>query len=176
MRFKRSYLEVLVDDNHITDVESELSKGEWFVQGYNPDNEVEDLIASRWLEQLTIIMLSKKSTEEQKERSYIAQGMILEKGGYSVRETEKVSRSIPTVVKNAVKDKYNNKCAACNSVERLHFHHIIRFADGGPHSVENLMLLCHPCHAKEHEGERGGGLLKGGLSTEKRDTYDRASF
>ena len=29
-------------------------------------------------------------------------------------------------------------------------HHIIRFADGGTHKLDNLLVLCKECHKKEH--------------------------
>ncbi|MCG1009238.1 HNH endonuclease [Salinicoccus sp. ID82-1] len=171
MSFKRSYLEVLIDDSHIEDIEEEILKSEWFLRGYDPESETQNMIASRWLEQLTIMMISKRSTEEQKDRCYRIQEKILEKHDY-FEEVRKARRSIPTVVKKAVKKRYKNQCAACKSKNNLHFHHIVRFADGGEHSVDNLILLCHECHAEEHKGERGGSLLKGGLSTHINDTRD----
>jgi len=49
-----------------------------------------------------------------------------------------------------------------------HIHHIVRFADGGTHALDNLLVLCRGCHKAEHasrkvkeaklQGEMFGGL------------------
>ena len=36
----------------------------------------------------------------------------------------------------------------------LEMHHVKGFRDGGTHSLENLLVLCHLCHAKWHKEER----------------------
>lgn len=69
-------------------------------------------------------------------------------------------RAIPSMVKVEVFGRDQGKCTECNSENELHFHHIKRFADGGQHTVKNLKLLCRPCHAEEHKGEKGYHLLK----------------
>jgi len=35
--------------------------------------------------------------------------------------------------------------------DTLHLHHIVFFAEGGPNTDENLMLVCPACHAKIHK-------------------------
>ena len=42
-------------------------------------------------------------------------------------------------------------CVWCGSDERLEVDHIVRYADGGSNTRENLRLLCHTCHSS-----RGG--------------------
>lgn len=44
---------------------------------------------------------------------------------------------------------YNNKCAKCGK-EGKHVHHIKPISKYGDHSLNNLILLCPKCHAKEH--------------------------
>jgi hypothetical protein len=69
-------------------------------------------------------------------------------------------RTIPPIVKLKVWRKYNGKCAHCESEEKLHYHHIIHFAQGGQHTEDNLKLLCASCHAEEHKGEKVYPMLK----------------
>lgn len=38
-------------------------------------------------------------------------------------------------------------CVWCASEERLEVDHIVRYADGGADTLDNLRLLCHACHA-----------------------------
>lgn len=69
-------------------------------------------------------------------------------------------RTIPSVVKVAVFGRDKGKCKHCDSKEKLHYHHIERFSDGGQNTVSNLMLLCASCHAEEHKGEKAYHMLK----------------
>lgn len=69
-------------------------------------------------------------------------------------------RQIPRIVKEKVKARDGNKCVRCQSKDKIHFHHIKPFAEGGLHRENNIILLCASCHAKEHEGEKGYYLLK----------------
>lgn len=70
------------------------------------------------------------------------------------------SRIIPDAVKNYVWNRDGGKCAECGRTEYLHFHHKDHYANGGKHQARNLKLLCVVCHAKEHYGEPGYGMLK----------------
>ncbi|MBT2600961.1 MULTISPECIES: HNH endonuclease signature motif containing protein [unclassified Oceanobacillus] len=69
-------------------------------------------------------------------------------------------RSIPKLVKLRVFKRDKGKCTKCESKDKLHFHHIKHFADGGQNTPENLKLLCVSCHAEEHKGEKSYHMLK----------------
>jgi len=56
------------------------------------------------------------------------------------------SRVIPEDVKDAVRKKCYNECVVCTTKHPLDFHHRKEFADGGEHTVENLVLLCSNHH------------------------------
>jgi len=43
--------------------------------------------------------------------------------------------------------KYGNKCELCGYTLAVDTHHIIPKNKGGPHEVDNLMVLCPNCHA-----------------------------
>jgi len=43
--------------------------------------------------------------------------------------------------------KYGNKCELCGYNLSVDTHHIIPKCKGGPHEINNLMLLCPNCHA-----------------------------
>jgi hypothetical protein len=90
-------------------------------------------------------------------RSHIKQFRKILKGQL---DTFTEDRTIASHVKNEVRKKCNDKCTKCGSKQKLHFHHIERFADGGQNTVENLTLLCASCHAEEHKGERVYHMLK----------------
>lgn len=76
------------------------------------------------------------------------------------------SRDIPKLVRLSVFIRDGGKCCRCEEKKKLHYHHIVRFADGGENTKENLMLLCVSCHAEEHKGERVHGMLKSLISKE----------
>ncbi|NNE97128.1 MAG: DUF222 domain-containing protein [Acidimicrobiales bacterium] len=40
----------------------------------------------------------------------------------------------------------------CSTRRRLHAHHVIHWANGGPTELDNLILLCHRHHRSVHEG------------------------
>lgn len=43
--------------------------------------------------------------------------------------------------------KYGNKCELCGYVLVIEAHHILPKHKGGPHEINNLMVLCPNCHA-----------------------------
>jgi hypothetical protein len=43
--------------------------------------------------------------------------------------------------------KYGNKCELCGYILTVDTHHIISKHDGGPHEINNLMVICPNCHA-----------------------------
>lgn len=69
-------------------------------------------------------------------------------------------REISQYVKKEVRKKCRNKCVRCQTKNKLHFHHVERYSEGGQNTVDNLILLCASCHAEEHKGERSYHMLK----------------
>lgn len=54
-----------------------------------------------------------------------------------------------------IRARDGEKCKLCGKtwqpgVIDLHVHHIIHKSNGGSHSQNNLVTLCHPCHNKQH--------------------------
>jgi 5-methylcytosine-specific restriction endonuclease McrA len=46
------------------------------------------------------------------------------------------------------------QCQKCKTKKgKLHIHHIVFRSNGGTNSPENLIVLCHTCHDKVHNGE-----------------------
>lgn len=50
-------------------------------------------------------------------------------------------------------DKFR-QCVSCESTDDLTIDHIIPMRMGGPHSIENLQVLCRSCNAKKGTIER----------------------
>jgi hypothetical protein len=73
---------------------------------------------------------------------------------------EEESRVIPDTVREYVWKRDKGRCAECGREEYLHYHHIEHYSKGGTHQAKNLKLLCVACHAMEHYGEPGYGMLK----------------
>lgn len=51
-----------------------------------------------------------------------------------------------------VVERSGGRCAACNALvpeEFRHIDHIVPLAKGGPHSTENLQLLCYRCNTRK---------------------------
>ena len=72
------------------------------------------------------------------------------------------SRHIPASIRRTVWDRDEGRCAfesnsgeRCSSREFIQFHHIVPFAKGGVHSVENLSLRCQAHNDYEAETEYG---------------------
>lgn len=50
-----------------------------------------------------------------------------------------------------IKDWWENKCAYCNSTERLTIDHLVPQSKGGPDFTKNVVCCCHSCNqAKGH--------------------------
>ncbi len=65
--------------------------------------------------------------------------------GFTPEEYEdfEFSRRIPPEVKRIVWERDNGKCAKCESVENLHFDHLIPFSKGGSSlDPKNIQVLC----------------------------------
>ncbi|MGN7284321.1 HNH endonuclease [Shouchella rhizosphaerae] len=73
---------------------------------------------------------------------------------------EKASRYVPAEIRRAVIERDKGKCTECGNNESLHLHHLTPFADGGLHTVENLVLLCGGCHADAHAGQKAEQILR----------------
>ena len=48
------------------------------------------------------------------------------------------------------RDKFNNKCAVCGSIENLCIDHWLPLSKGNALSRENAVLLCNTCNAKKN--------------------------
>lgn len=49
-----------------------------------------------------------------------------------------------------LKEKYENRCAACDRLGDLVADHVIPLSKGGPNSIENIQPLCQPCNNKKY--------------------------
>lgn len=53
---------------------------------------------------------------------------------------------IPEETRKFVLQRDGHKCKVCKNDTELHIHHIIKRAEGGNHSPNNLVTLCASCH------------------------------
>ena len=53
-------------------------------------------------------------------------------------------------IKKHIVSETGSVCSKCGSLEKIEAHHINPIKNGGDNSRENLILLCHDCHKKEH--------------------------
>jgi len=51
-------------------------------------------------------------------------------------------------VRQAVLNRDGRRCIFCRSTRRLELHHVTKRSQGGPHVEDNLVTLCHDCHAR----------------------------
>ena len=65
-------------------------------------------------------------------------------------------------VKEYVRCRDGYKCRKCGSKTHLEAHHIVQRKDGGSNRPDNLVTLCHDCHAALHRGEFTLPKPKGG--------------
>lgn len=56
---------------------------------------------------------------------------------------------IPESVRLFVWQRDQGRCAACGSLERLEFDHIVPIARGGSNSERNIQLLCEQCNRQK---------------------------
>jgi hypothetical protein len=63
-------------------------------------------------------------------------------------------RTVGRALRRALQRRDRETCRfpACTNRFRLHAHHILHFADGGPTTSDNLVLLCPHHHRLVHEG------------------------
>jgi RNA-directed DNA polymerase len=67
--------------------------------------------------------------------------------------------SLRTLVKE--RDK---SCKLCESDQQLQIHHIVWKHHGGSDCLDNLILLCGPCHLVQHGKHGQNGILKSKLA------------
>jgi hypothetical protein len=69
----------------------------------------------------------------------------------------KTSRTISPALRRAVEARDHGMCVfpGCEMAAFLECHHIVHYADGGPTSLENLVLLCWKHHTLVHEDHWG---------------------
>jgi hypothetical protein len=53
---------------------------------------------------------------------------------------------IPGHIDRALRKRDGNKCRKCGRQSHIERHHIIAVMDGGANDLDNLLLLCWPCH------------------------------
>ncbi len=63
------------------------------------------------------------------------------------------SRVVPRRIRRALNRRDQNRCQflGCDATRRLHAHHIIHWANGGPTELSNLVLVCNFHHHLLHE-------------------------
>lgn len=54
------------------------------------------------------------------------------------------------MVRDAVKEKYNNTCQECGGIG-IHLHHVCFRSQGGRGVITNALLVCNSCHKRIHE-------------------------
>lgn len=58
-----------------------------------------------------------------------------------------------TRVQRAGRERDLNICQICGSREKVEGHHIIDHQYAGAANVDNIIALCHSCHAEVHKGK-----------------------
>lgn len=83
----------------------------------------------------------------------------LDFGGYKNRTRHKLPNGSFLIHKfrKTVRERFQGKCAKCKSIRNLEAHHIKpieyvshRMSPYQNNSIDNGMLLCKPCHRREH--------------------------
>ena len=57
---------------------------------------------------------------------------------------------VSKATKRKIETLWDNKCAVCEGMDFLEFHHLIPKENGGTDDYDNLILLCTRCHAAVH--------------------------
>lgn len=79
---------------------------------------------------------------------------IQSNSGTALIDIGRRSRVVPRRLRRALEHRDNHCCQfpGCDATRRLHAHHIIWWRDGGPTSLDNLVLVCQYHHRVIHEG------------------------
>jgi 5-methylcytosine-specific restriction endonuclease McrA len=70
------------------------------------------------------------------------------------------------IVRDRILNKYNHKCAKCESTDNLQIDHIIPLARGGRHDEDNFQVLCKTCNLKKGKGIDYSKYVRLGVSNE----------
>ena len=83
----------------------------------------------------------------------IIQAALIDGNGVE-QATGSEQRIVPRRIRRLLERRDNGMCQhpGCESTSRLHAHHVIHWANGGPTELENLISLCHFHHHVVHEG------------------------
>lgn len=65
----------------------------------------------------------------------------------------KNEKTIPPGRRRKVYERDDDQCVRCASTGELECHHIIPQSHGGQNLVDNLAILCKPCHKEAHCGD-----------------------
>lgn len=60
----------------------------------------------------------------------------------------------------AAAELHGRICALCDSTRHVAAHHVIHRTDGGPDTLDNLIMLCASCHHKAHRDPATDQLVK----------------
>jgi hypothetical protein len=72
------------------------------------------------------------------------------KPSYNRKVKKRASRSkFSKMVRDEIKEKYNNQCAICLR-RACHVHHVLPRSRGGRNVITNGLLLCNNCHKEVH--------------------------
>ncbi len=83
----------------------------------------------------------------------IIQAALIDGNGVE-QATGSEQRIVPRRLRRLLERRDHGMCQhpGCESTIRLHAHHVVHWANGGPTELENLVLLCHYHHHSVHEG------------------------
>jgi hypothetical protein len=67
---------------------------------------------------------------------------------------DRAARTIPAKLRKTVKKRDRGRCQVpwCRSARNCDIHHLFPWAQGGTHTLENLLTLCEAHHLAHHEG------------------------
>lgn len=73
-------------------------------------------------------------------------------------KTSSAPQQIPQGLRKQIKKRDNHRCKYCGVPDhrrgRLSLHHVRYRSEGGPNTKENLITLCHECHAEVHTDKK----------------------
>lgn len=70
-----------------------------------------------------------------------------------VNEYEKNDKTIPPGRRAKVYKRDDDQCVRCGATQELECHHIVPLSHGGMNHVDNMAILCKPCHKEAHAGD-----------------------